>query len=183
VTSSAVEELAQQQERAFTVKELAQRIMLPDQDLSAVIERLRNWTKEGLLKPIGPKAIGSGRRRHYPWRAVFDAAVLNNLTCYFGVRATVLAPALDLAWKEVPKYYDYFAGQAKDVWLLIGVPRGAGERTELISAVVAWRQTATNRAMPDNMSAAVVMINLSLVYDRFRELDDASEATHGIGRA
>lgn len=168
----------------ITISELAQKVALPGQDLPAVAERLRNWTKEGLIKTIGPKATGSGRARHYSWEAVFRAAILNRVTCYFGVRATVLAPALNLAWKQVGKY-DYFSGEGQDVWLLIGAPADAGEHTKVTSAVALTdaperfhgRTPPGKRVVevPDHMSAAVVMVNVSLIYDRFREqMEDAS---------
>jgi hypothetical protein len=166
----------------LTIRKLAQAVMLPGQDEAAVAERLRNWTKEGLIKTAGPKHTGSGHARSYPPEAVFRAAILNNLTCYFGVRATVLAPALDRAWKQAAKH-DYFAGRGMDLWLLIGAPKDAGERTELTSAIVAKKRTVVTMAIPANMSAAVVMINLSLLYDPFREHDDASGVVPRIGRA
>lgn len=66
--------------RTFTVREIAGRIRRPDETLSAVIDRLRNWTKEGLLETAGAKNPGTGRRRHYPEDALVDALVLTTLS-------------------------------------------------------------------------------------------------------
>ena len=52
----------------YTVKAIAQRIVLTDEpdEVARVIEQLRYWTREGLLKPATRKHSGSGRWRR-PW--------------------------------------------------------------------------------------------------------------------
>jgi hypothetical protein len=62
------------------VREIASRIRRDDEDLDAVINRLRNWTKEGLLAFLGNKHPGTGKSRSYPEYAVIDALVLTALT-------------------------------------------------------------------------------------------------------
>jgi uncharacterized protein YciI len=69
-----------QQPRVLTVREIAGRIRRLDETLPAVIDRLRNWTKEGLLETAGTKNPGTGRRRHYPEHALVDALVLTTLS-------------------------------------------------------------------------------------------------------
>jgi DNA-binding transcriptional MerR regulator len=64
---------------ALTVAALAELIRRDDADPSGVIERLRHWTTEGLLVPIGDRNPGSGKPRTYADSAVFDAAILNTL--------------------------------------------------------------------------------------------------------
>jgi DNA-binding transcriptional MerR regulator len=80
---------------ALTVREIADRIVrTPGVDKAALIERLRHWTREGLLTPIGDKHPGTGRQRQYNDSAVFDAAILNALADHglqVGVQQTVLA--------------------------------------------------------------------------------------------
>lgn len=63
----------------ITVKELAQRICRPNEEMSAVVERLRNWTKEGLLETVGDKNPGTGRPRRYDNDALTDALILTTL--------------------------------------------------------------------------------------------------------
>jgi hypothetical protein len=170
---------------ALTVGELARAVALPGEELSAVTDRLRAWTKEGLLRPIGSKSTGTGHKRLYPWRAVFDAAILSKLASYYGLRATAIAPALDDAWKQIAKY-DYFADQGQDIWLLIGVSAGAGQRAKLISAVVLVDSFERSRPtpypekrtieLPREMTDAVLAVNVSLIYDRFSEqMKEASD--------
>jgi DNA-binding transcriptional MerR regulator len=87
---------------SLTVREIAERIREPGEDLTAVVDRLRNYTKEGLLKPAGSRHPGTGRRRRYPERAVIDAAILSKLSQRFGIpasRVPYFGKALDLAVK------------------------------------------------------------------------------------
>jgi hypothetical protein len=64
----------------LTVRDIAERIRRPGEPLDAVVDRLRNWTKEGLLQAVGEKNPGTGRRRQYTETAVVDALVLSALT-------------------------------------------------------------------------------------------------------
>lgn len=66
--------------RPITVREIARRIRRDEEDLQVVINRLRNWTKEGLLEFLGDKHPGTGKSRLYPEYAVIDALVLSALT-------------------------------------------------------------------------------------------------------
>jgi DNA-binding transcriptional MerR regulator len=52
-----------------------------------LFERIRHWTREGLLSPTGEKNPGTGRARLYDEAAFRKAKVLNSLTeCGFTVR-------------------------------------------------------------------------------------------------
>jgi DNA-binding transcriptional MerR regulator len=52
-----------------------------------LFERIRHWTREGLLSPAGEKNPGTGRARLYDEAAFRKAKVLNSLTeCGFTVR-------------------------------------------------------------------------------------------------
>jgi hypothetical protein len=64
----------------LTVRDIAKRIRRDNEDLEVVVNRLRNWTKEGLLQFSGDKHPGTGRARLYPEYAVIDALVLGGLT-------------------------------------------------------------------------------------------------------
>jgi hypothetical protein len=63
--------------RPITVGQIAEHLRSIAPDVPASTERLRYWTKEGLLSPIKPKLRpGSGRHRQYDVSAIFDAATL-----------------------------------------------------------------------------------------------------------
>src|SRR2546428_8793194 len=66
--------------RPLTVRDVAKRIRRDDENLEVVVNRLRNWTKEGLLEFSGGKHPGTGKTRFYPEYAVIDALVLSALT-------------------------------------------------------------------------------------------------------
>jgi hypothetical protein len=61
----------------FTVRDIAERVRRPNEDLTAVVDRLRNWTKEGILTHLGPK--NPGRHRRYGQEGLIEAAVLSAL--------------------------------------------------------------------------------------------------------
>jgi hypothetical protein len=58
------------------VRDVARQIVRNGEDLEVVVNRLRNWTKEGLLEFVGDKHPGTGKTRHYGPAAIVDAAVL-----------------------------------------------------------------------------------------------------------
>ena len=69
-----------------TIGEIAQAIARPGEKISAVVDRLKNWTKEGLLRPAEQNP-GTGRHRVFPETALIDAAVLGVLTDQVGMPA------------------------------------------------------------------------------------------------
>lgn len=71
----------------ISVSELADRVRRPGEDLAALVARLRNWTKEGLLTPEGDPHPGIGRSRLYPETAVADARALAMLADIIGIPA------------------------------------------------------------------------------------------------
>lgn len=70
-----------QRRRLFTVGEIVDRIGQAS-NAAAVSERIKVWTRSGLLFPMNKKQKypGTGHHRRYEWPAVIDAAVLNALT-------------------------------------------------------------------------------------------------------
>ena len=61
----------------LTVSEIVDRIAKPGQDKAALNERIRHWTRERLITPIGRRNPGTGRHRTYRDTTLLDAAVLN----------------------------------------------------------------------------------------------------------
>ena len=45
----------------------------------ALIERIRHWTREGLIRPLGEKNPGTGRHRRYEEYTLAEVAILNAL--------------------------------------------------------------------------------------------------------
>jgi hypothetical protein len=72
--------------RTFTVTEIAERIARKGEELELVAHRIRNWTKDGLLEPVGEKNPGTGRSRTYPEKALIEATVLLELMDCLGIQ-------------------------------------------------------------------------------------------------
>jgi hypothetical protein len=70
----------------FTVAELAARIRRKGEKFELVADRIRNWTKDGLLEPTGDKNPGTGRSRLYPEKALIEAMVLLELMDCLGIQ-------------------------------------------------------------------------------------------------
>jgi DNA-binding transcriptional MerR regulator len=62
----------------LTVSEIAHRLAIPERQ-AALRERIRHWTREGLVKPIGEKNPGTGRHRQYDESVLVDVAILDAL--------------------------------------------------------------------------------------------------------
>ena len=78
----------------LSVRDIALKIKLPTEDLTAAINRARNWTREGLLPTVGEKHPGIGRERRYPERAMLDAMLLQVLTSAIGTPAVIATGAV-----------------------------------------------------------------------------------------
>lgn len=107
----------------FSVGEIAERIREPDEALIQVIDRLRNFTDEGLLKPTGSRTPGSGRKRRYPETALIDAAILSKLSLLFGIPAARV-PLFGNALKLARAAADEFEERLREghlVFLVVGV--------------------------------------------------------------
>jgi hypothetical protein len=64
---------------AITVRALAERIREPGDNITSVVDRIRNWTDEGLLTLVGGDSPGTGRRRIYAQNAVCEVVLLSIL--------------------------------------------------------------------------------------------------------
>jgi hypothetical protein len=83
--------------QTLTVSEIAERIRRPHEDMRIAGDRIRNWTREGLLEPVGEKNPGTGKVRRYPDSALIDAALLQVITDCTGVAAVAAGGILNEA--------------------------------------------------------------------------------------
>jgi hypothetical protein len=102
----------------------AERLVL---DQRLMFDRVRHWTREGLLSPAGAKNPGTGRARLYDESAVRKARVLNSLTeCGVTVRNLhVISNFLD---SKAAEWLTKTAGYYDLVYLVIQKFRGIEER-------------------------------------------------------
>jgi hypothetical protein len=76
----------------LSVKDIALRVRRSDEKLQVTIDRLRNWTDQGLIHQIGEKNPGTGRARHYGRDALLEVALLEVLTGAAGMSAARAVP-------------------------------------------------------------------------------------------
>src|SRR5262245_44708376 len=66
-------------EPTVTVGQIVGQLRFIVADPPYISERIRHWTREGLLLPVKQHHAGTGRHRHYSPVAIYEAAVLNAL--------------------------------------------------------------------------------------------------------
>jgi DNA-binding transcriptional MerR regulator len=154
----------------FTVGELAAAILPPHEELAAVIDRVRNWTKEGLLRPAGKKHPGTGRHRLYGEDAIKDALVLAALTG-LGV-AAVRGSAL----LEIARHGFDVARRAQQGRLAGGTVYLIG-RPDRIEFVRIGDGVYPADAVP--FAEAIIVINMTALYARFENAIHVASMLHG----
>jgi DNA-binding transcriptional MerR regulator len=65
----------------LTVGQIAEQLVSIASNKAATRERLRHWTREGLLSPIGDHHSGTGTHRQYGPSSTYDAAILHAIAC------------------------------------------------------------------------------------------------------
>src|SRR2546421_7458956 len=86
--------------QTVSVSDIAEKVQRPGEPLQTAIDRVKNWTKEGLIKPE-KKNPGVGRKRQFPESALIDALLLQVLTDAIGMPAVSVAPHLQEARSKV----------------------------------------------------------------------------------
>jgi hypothetical protein len=147
----------------LTVREIAQKIQLPDEDLTTAINRARNWTREGLLPTVGEKHPGIGRERLYPRRAILDAVLLQALTSAIGMTAVGALPVLKSVLKEILKdVKNLLAAQPREDTLIIA-SRKIGEKEW--QAGVVW-ESRIHKWLATRRQYVHVILNAKTLYEQ-----------------
>jgi hypothetical protein len=121
-----------QQMQTLTVKAIAERIRRPNEGMRAAEDRIRNWTRERLLNPVGERHPGTGKVRRYPESALIEAAFLQVITDCTGVAAVAAGDLLGEA-KRI------FARATKDDTLeksMLVISKSVGDRKWTMSHVL-----------------------------------------------
>jgi hypothetical protein len=71
----------------YSARQIAEKIQRPDEAPSSAMNRLKNWTNEGFVKPLGDSHPGTGRARQYSSQALTDAVMLQIITNATGMSA------------------------------------------------------------------------------------------------
>ena len=150
--------------QTFTVSEIAERIRRPHEDLRIAGDRIRNWTREGLLQPIGEKNPGTGKVRRYPESALIDAALLQVITDCTGVAAVAAGDLLNEARAIFARMKK--AGDLKSAALVIS--KSVGQTRWTISHVKA-EKIAQFLAQDDHDTHTVIQMNRLLKHIQSQE--------------
>jgi hypothetical protein len=168
----------------LTAGEIAVRIQQPGEDLRAISERLRTWTKEGLIKPLGKRSPGTGRHHRYPERALIDAAILSQLSQQYGLwgkKAPLFTNALlDKAVDELPKMSTH-REKRRIAYLVFGTIGGKFlGNVQIVNYPKARTDPADLRLMiPPTMDDAI-LINLNRLFERLGiPLEEVKGGTDG----
>jgi DNA-binding transcriptional MerR regulator len=116
----------------LTVGEIAAALAPIEPDVEATVQRIRHWTREGMLLPVNRLHAGTGKHRQYAADAVYDAAVLHVFTSN-GLNVSSmrhLVDALTFARFALPKWKSARSkGLAPTLYLFISRKPDKSERT------------------------------------------------------
>jgi hypothetical protein len=164
----------------MTVGEIATRLVAITGDQSATVERLRHWTREGLMSPVEAHHSGTGRHRRYDQVAAYEAAVLTAIAAA-GIHvapARYLVATLALVRNALSMWQQPKGGKASPLFLEISHFIKPG-----MEPVLAIREGTTNH--DDLQANLTITINLGQLFeDVTRSLIEATGLTEThAGRA
>jgi hypothetical protein len=82
----------------ITAGQIIECVRRPGAEVATLQERIRNWTKEGVLLPYGERSPGTGKHRRYDIDAIVSVAVLDVIAeARIPIAGRDLLPALQLA--------------------------------------------------------------------------------------
>jgi DNA-binding transcriptional MerR regulator len=143
--------------RKLTVSEIAAMVEDAPERRPTLVERIRHWTREGLIRPIGVKNPGTGRHREYDEATLLDVSVLN---VFANLGLQVFQQTFLL--KNIRNMYDLnklSVAAKNDIYIIIPEP-GRAE-------VPVFYSVEKDRSIPLKLFAgcdAVVLINVSRIY-------------------
>ena len=118
----------------LTVGEIAERLASIAPDTAGTVQRIRHWTREGMLLPVDRHHAGTGKHRRYAADAIYDAAILH-VTTDAGLNISsqrYLVDALTMARFALPKWKKARSqGQTPRLYLCIARRADKGGKTEV----------------------------------------------------
>jgi hypothetical protein len=155
----------------LTVGQIVEQLGPAAPDAAAMSERIRHWTREGLLLPVNQHHAGTGRHRRYSPDASCEAAILNALATagLQLVSRPYIPSALSQARAALQQWHRARkAGRKLPVFFLVilhDVTRIGGEATASIhEGIVKHNPTAE----------IMIVVNLSQLFARAEDLSRVS---------
>ena len=158
----------------ITVRDIAKLIRRDDEDLEVVINRLRNWTKEGLLRFVGKKHPGTGKTRLYPPRAVIDALVLSALTAMgipavrIGGDAGPYASVLNYGLVGYEQFQEKEAA-GQEIYLLIGAGGSIYDDANPHYVDLCFAKADIAKTQLTAVTDVMIVLNLSKLFRRIEQ--------------
>jgi hypothetical protein len=147
----------------LTASDIAKHIQRPGEPLTAAVDRFRNWTKMGIIRPRGDRHPGTGRHNRYTFEALVDAVLLQTLVDTFGSPASGVRSWLDQATKMVR--HRIATGDLNE-WVLVAsrYPDGVG-----LSVV---KSKDLGKHISESKFDAHMVLNLNQLWERVKSVRD-----------
>jgi DNA-binding transcriptional MerR regulator len=156
----------------FTVSEIAAMLEDAPERRPTLVERIRHWTREGLLRPIGEKNPGTGRHRAYEADALIDVAVLN-LLANLGMQVGQQQSFVEFARKIYSANKKNFADWGE---VFLAISNAAGEKPKVVMLLTDKETDIGTQAHLSEFYAnsdVFVIINIGRVYRNVtQKIDD-----------
>ena len=150
--------------QTVTVSDLAEALAPIAPDVAGTIQRIRHWTREGVLRPIEFAHGGPGKHRRYSPAAIYSAAVLHVTT----IAGLPVSQSRFLS--QLMQWTDEFAMQwirAHDRGLIVKSGR-------LTVAVTAQGEIRVERREPTDANASDVVLAIAVdLVKIFSQVDQA----------
>ena len=146
----------------LTVGQIAEIMAAVAPDIAGTTERLRHWTREGLISPVAAHHEGTGKHRRYNPDVVFDALVLNafaDIGIQIAAKRHLITDALVVA-KEARKKWER-AGTKGPFSLVIRYRAGKSDRGWGLTKI----KSAAGPVKDDPADTLTIKINLSRIFD------------------
>jgi hypothetical protein len=147
----------------LTVSDIAQRVQRPGEELRTAVDRVRNWTKEGLLKPIGDIHPGTGRKKQYSEKAAVRAMILQAISDATGGRAVYLAHMLEFVETELRRH----RGQ-RDTIFAMSRKAGGGGKFHLST----WNAKKFGQGILESQADIHIVLNPNRILDQMDKAGD-----------
>jgi hypothetical protein len=175
VTAAAPKLARDEEPRTLSAGEIAAAIARPT-DSAVVLTRVRHWTAQRLLLPIGEQVhTGVGKHRQYEPVAVIDAAVLNTLT-EAGIQPAGREGPLLFALALTQAAYRDWTREPKARYLL-ELSASRTNASDKGSAFLHKLRKATDRPKPMVDAEVALLVDLNRIFARLpHELSEMMQA-------
>ena len=146
----------------LTVGQIVEQLGPIAPDAAAMSERIRHWTREGLLIPVNQYHAGTGRHRRYSSHATYEAAILNALATagLQLVSRPYIQPALSQARAALRKWQEAKSAGHKLPLFFLVILHESGEPTASIREGIMKH---------DPNAEVMIVVNLSRLFLRVRD--------------